>query len=73
MPLTCSGQGVYPKIASERLGHSTIAITLDLSIYEIASLGDRKSCRVFEASVEGEGSQDNTYAPRRLTRRDGPP
>jgi hypothetical protein len=38
MPLACSAKASIQKVADERLGHSKIAITLDLSIPEIVSV-----------------------------------
>jgi integrase len=38
--------GVHPKIAQERLGHSSISITLDLYSHTVESLQDEAASRV---------------------------
>lgn len=38
--------GVHPKIAQERLGHSSIGVTLDLYSHAVASLQDEAAVRI---------------------------
>jgi len=39
-PRSCSRRGVHPKFVQELLGHTTIAITLDLYSHVIPAMGD---------------------------------
>ena len=43
------GAGVHPKVASERLGHSKVGITLDLYSHVMPGMQDEAACRVDEA------------------------
>ncbi len=47
------GRGVHPKIVSEMLGHSTIAITLDLYSHVTPTM-QREAAAVFDAVLSGE-------------------
>ncbi len=42
-------KGVYPKIVSEMLGHSSIAITLDIYSHVIPGLGDAAALAMEDA------------------------
>jgi len=44
--------GVHPKVASSRLGHSSVAITLDLYSHILPGM-DKEAADQFEALVEG--------------------
>ena len=46
-------KGVHPKVASEMLGHSTIAITLDLYSQVTATL-QKEAARTLDAMFRGE-------------------
>jgi len=46
-------KGVHPKVASEMLGHSTIAITLDLYSQVTFTL-QREAARVLDAMLRGD-------------------
>jgi len=41
--------GVHPKVAQERLGHSSISVTLDLYSHIVGSLQDEAALRVDDA------------------------
>ena len=45
------GEGIHPKVVSERLGHSTVAITLDLYSHMIPGLQQDAACRA-DAALE---------------------
>jgi integrase len=45
-------RGVHPKIVSEMLGHSSIAITLDIYSHVIPGLGDAAASAMEEALSE---------------------
>ncbi len=45
-------QGVHPKVVQEALGHSTIAVTMDLYSHSIPSLG-REAARTMGAALFG--------------------
>ncbi len=47
--------GVHPKIVSERLGHSTVAITLDLSSHVTVGMQQEAAARIAEL-VFGDGA-----------------
>lgn len=46
-------RGIHPKVASEMLGHSTIAITLDLYSQVTATL-QKEAARALDAMFRGE-------------------
>ena len=46
------GQGVHPKITSEMLGHSTIAVTLDLYSHVTPTM-QRQAVEALEAVFQG--------------------
>ena len=48
------GQGVHPKIVSERLGHSTIQITLDTYSHLLAGM-DREAATKIDAALRAAG------------------
>jgi integrase len=43
------GAGVHPKVASERLGHSKVGITLDLYFHVMPGMQEEAAARVDEA------------------------
>ena len=47
------GRGVHPKVASEMLGHSTIAITLDLYSHVTTTM-QREAVRAIDALLAGD-------------------
>lgn len=47
-------RGIHPKIASEMLGHSSIAITLDLYSHVTETL-QREAARALDAALQAEG------------------
>ena len=47
-------RGIHPKIASEMLGHSSIAITLDLYSHVTETL-QREAARAVDAALQAEG------------------
>ncbi|MGH8774432.1 MAG: site-specific integrase [Jiangellaceae bacterium] len=51
--------GVDIKVVSERLGHSTIAVTADLYTHVVPSLGRDAATRI--AGLLADGSQANAY------------
>jgi len=56
-------QGVHPKVVQERLGHASIAITLDL--YSHVAPGMQKAAAAgFDGAVIGDGSQTNSLESR---------
>lgn len=49
--------GIHPKVAQERLGHSSIAVTLDMYTHAVASLQDEAASRIDAAlgqALKGE-------------------
>ena len=52
--------GVHPKVASERLGHSTVGITLDLYTHSVPSLDADAAERIQRVvrGTEGEAAGD---------------
>jgi integrase len=48
--------GVHPKIASSRLGHSTVGITLDLYTHSLEGL-DADASRRIQRALRGDGSR----------------
>ena len=48
-------KGVHPKIVSEMLGHSSIAITLDIYSHIIPGLGDAAARAMEDALGDGPG------------------
>ena len=46
------GLGVHPKVASEMLGHSTIAVTLDLYSHGTETM-QREAAKAMEALLKG--------------------
>jgi integrase len=61
--------GVNAKVVSERLGHQSIAITLDLYGHVLPAMG-REAASVFANLVGGNGDADATSA-RNTGARDG--
>ncbi|HMG30455.1 MAG TPA: tyrosine-type recombinase/integrase [Jiangellaceae bacterium] len=51
--------GIDIKVVSERLGHSTMAVTADLYTHVVPSLGRDAARRI--AGLLGDGSQANAY------------
>ena len=51
-------QGAHPKIVSEILGHSSIAITLDTYSHVIPGLGDVAATAMEDALGDGPGVGD---------------
>jgi len=52
MPLTCWRLNVHPKIASERLGHSRVGITLDLYSHVVGGLQETAVALVDDAMAK---------------------
>ena len=46
-------QGIHPKIVSERLGHSTVAMTLDLYSHVVPGLQEQAALR-FDEGLQRE-------------------
>jgi hypothetical protein len=57
--------GVHPKIASERLGHSRVGITLDLYSHVVEGLQEDAVARV------GRGDGEGSAREGQMTRRKG--
>lgn len=53
--------GVHPKVASSRLGHSGVAITLDLYSHMLPGM-DKQAAQQFEALVQGAKTKDTKSA-----------
>ena len=51
--------GVHPKIVQERLGHSTVAITLDLYSHTVSSLQMAAACHYDEMMEAFQGAEKN--------------
>ena len=52
-------KGVHPKIVSEMLGHSSVAITLDVYSHVIPGLGDAAALAMEDALGDVEGSSSS--------------
>lgn len=52
------GAGTHPKIVAERLGHSTIAVTLDIYSHVIPSI-EEQGARQIAAAIFGEGQPED--------------
>ncbi len=52
--------GVHPKIAQERLGHSTIAVTLDLYSHVMPGMQEDAAMRVDKALKSALGTRDSS-------------
>ena len=50
-------EGVHPKIVQERLGHSTIAVTLDLYSYVIPGMQEDAAMKVDSALMAALGKR----------------
>ena len=48
--------GIHPKIVQERLGHSTIAVTLDIYSHAVPSLGREAADRLHDVLHEDDGA-----------------
>ena len=46
-------QGVHPKVVSERLGHSTVAVTLDIYSHVVPSLQVQAASQLEELLASG--------------------
>jgi integrase len=55
--------GVHPKIASERLGHSRVAITLDIYSHVIENMQDSAAAAIDAAFAEANGSKAVAITP----------
>jgi integrase len=62
-------RGVHPKIASERLGHSNVSITLDVYSHVIGNMQDGAAAAIDAAFSEKKGSKAVAIVP--LNRADG--
>ena len=51
-------QGIHPKIVQERLGHSTVATTLDLYSHVAPNLQEQAPCQHGPGGVRGPGNAD---------------
>ena len=49
--------GLHPKVASERLGHSTIGITLDLYSHVLPGMQEDAAARVDAALIAAQNSK----------------
>jgi integrase len=49
--------GVHPKVASERLGHSTVGITLDIYSHVIGNMQDSAAAAIDAAFTKAKGSK----------------
>jgi integrase len=52
--------GVHPKVAQERLGHSTVTTTLDLYSHVTANMQEDAASRldaVFQSAISGSNAQ----------------
>lgn len=56
--------GVHPKVASERLGHSTVGITLDLYTHSVQRL-DQDAANQMQRILRGESGQVSTDSTER--------
>ncbi|HET6384697.1 MAG TPA: hypothetical protein VFJ58_14995 [Armatimonadota bacterium] len=54
------GQGVHPKVVSERLGHSTIGITLDTYSHLIPTIQQEAAARVNALLAPSADSGEST-------------
>jgi integrase len=59
------GAGVHPKIASERLGHSKVGITLDLYSHVLPGMQDEAAAQV-NALISGEIDRHRAAAPKKI-------
>lgn len=62
--------GVHPKVVSERLGHSTIAITLDTYSHAIPAL-DERAAETIAALLREPGSERKLIGMQRFPRQSG--
>ena len=53
-------EGVHPKVAQERLGHATIAVTLDLYSHVMPGMQEDAALRVDTALRAALGKRDKT-------------
>ncbi|MDP9320294.1 MAG: hypothetical protein M3P16_04270 [Chloroflexota bacterium] len=54
-------RGVHPKVVQEDLGHSTIAVTLDLYSHVVPSL-QREAAKEMGAALFGQSTSPSTCA-----------
>lgn len=57
--------GIHPKIASERLGHSKVGITLDLYSHVLPGMQDEAASQV-NALISGEIERHRAAAPKKI-------
>ena len=57
-------QGVHPKIVSERLGHSTVRITLDVYSHVVPGL-QKEAAHQFDAALQDAGTKNDGRGKRR--------
>jgi integrase len=57
--------GIHPKIASERLGHSKVGITLDLYSHVLPGMQDEAASRV-NALISGEIERHRAAASEKI-------
>ncbi len=62
MPLCYSNRAVHPKIVQERLGHATIATTLDTYSHVLSGLQEAAALS-FDAIAQGSKSPSTTEVP----------
>ena len=62
MPLCYSNRAVHPKIVQERLGHATIATTLDAYSHVLSGLQEAAALS-FDAIAQGSKSPSTTEVP----------
>jgi integrase len=57
--------GVHPKVASERLGHARVGITLDVYSHVLGNMQDSAAAAIDAAFAEANGSKAVAIAPLR--------
>jgi integrase len=55
--------GIHPKVASERLGHARVGITLDVYSHVIGNLQDSAAAAIDAAFAEANGSKAVAIVP----------
>jgi len=55
--------GVHPKVASERLGHARVGITLDVYSHVVGNMQDQAAAAIDAAFAEANGSKAVAIVP----------
>ena len=55
--------GVHPKVVSERLGHATVAITLDIYSHAIPAMQEEAAARIAGLVFAGEVARERAARP----------